>query len=60
MERHVKPGPLEIDPDERALVVNYEIEATVLGQNREVVRQESRSHRRLIRRARPAWPGGWA
>ena len=43
MKRKVKPGRLDVDFDTRSLIVNYEVEATVLGDYGAEMQTERRS-----------------
>lgn len=49
MKRKVKSGAIELSRDESALVVNYEVEATVLGDSGEAMQVERKAHRKTIR-----------
>ena len=49
MKRRVKAGIIEADFDLRALIVHYEVEATVLGDHGEAMQVEKKSHTKRIR-----------
>ena len=49
MKRKVKAGKIEADFEARALVVHYEVEATVLGDHGEAMQVEKKSHTKRIR-----------
>jgi hypothetical protein len=49
MKRKVKSGAIELDPEDRAIIVNYEVEATVLGDLGEAMQVERKSHQKKIR-----------
>ena len=38
LKRKVKAGSLDVHPTEKALVVNYELEATILGKSSRVTK----------------------
>ncbi|KAK3530871.1 hypothetical protein QTP70_003623 [Hemibagrus guttatus] len=47
--RKVKPGSIDVHPTEKALVVHYEVEACVLGENGDSVHQERKECQKIIR-----------
>lgn len=49
MKRRVKAGIIEADFELRALIVHYEVEATVLGDRGEAMQVEKKSHTKRIR-----------
>jgi hypothetical protein len=49
MKRKVKSGAIELDPEDRAIIVNYEVEATVLGDLGEAMQVERKAHQKKIR-----------
>ena len=49
MKRKIKSGQIEADFEERALVVHYEVEATVLGDFGQAMQTERKSHAKRIR-----------
>ena len=49
MKRKVKSGSIELDPNEKAIIVNYEVEATVLGDMGEAMQVERKAHQKKIR-----------
>ena len=49
MKRKVKAGKLDVDFEDRALIVNYEVEATVLGDFGAEMQSEKKSHAKRIR-----------
>ena len=49
LKRKVRPGRIELDYDSCALIVNYEVEATVLGDDGEKLETETKAHRKSIK-----------
>lgn len=49
MKRKVKSGAIELDANEKAIIVNYEVEATVLGDLGEAMQVERKAHQKKIR-----------
>eukprot|EP00936_MAST-01D_sp_MAST-1D-sp1_P002945 g2945.t1 len=49
MKRKVKSGLIELHNSESAIVVNYEVEATVLGDHGEAMQVERKQHQKLIK-----------
>ncbi|XP_053543194.1 kinesin-associated protein 3b isoform X1 [Ictalurus punctatus] len=48
-KRKVKPGNIDVHPTEKALVVHYEVEACVLGENGDSVLEERKECQKIIR-----------
>ena len=48
-KRKVKGGKLDVDFEDRALIINYEVEATVLGDFGAEMQTEKKSHAKRIR-----------
>jgi hypothetical protein len=46
MRKKVKTGEIEVDMDAKAIVVHYEVEATVLGQNGEPMLCEKKNNQK--------------
>lgn len=49
LKRKVKAGALDVHPTEKALVVNYEVEATILGQLGDPMLGDSKECQKIIR-----------
>eukprot|EP00937_MAST-01D_sp_MAST-1D-sp2_P004546 g4546.t1 len=49
MKRKVKSGLIELSPKDSAIVVNYEVEATVLCDQGEAMQVERKQHQKLIK-----------
>ncbi|MCI4386165.1 hypothetical protein PGIGA_G00059200 [Pangasianodon gigas] len=49
LKRKVKPGNIDVHPTEKALVVHYEVEACVLGENGDSVHEERKECQKIIR-----------
>ncbi|XP_053503258.1 kinesin-associated protein 3b isoform X2 [Ictalurus furcatus] len=49
LKRKVKPGNIDVHPTEKALVVHYEVEACVLGENGDSVLEERKECQKIIR-----------
>ncbi|TSK49630.1 Kinesin-associated protein 3 [Bagarius yarrelli] len=49
LKRKVKPGNIDVHPTEKALVVHYEVEASILGENGDSVREERKECQKVIR-----------
>ncbi|XP_076359971.1 kinesin associated protein 3 isoform X2 [Tachypleus tridentatus] len=49
VQRRVRPGPLDVHPTEKALVVNYELEATVVGELGDTMLEETKECQKIIR-----------
>ena len=49
MKRKVKGGDLTIDYDKRALVVRYEVEASVLGKYGDSMQKQHKKHKKTIK-----------
>lgn len=45
--RKVKPGNIDVHPTEKALVVHYEVEASVLGENGDAVHEERKECQKM-------------
>lgn len=46
MRKKVKTGEMEVDLEAKAIIVNYEVEATVLGQNGESMLTEKKNNQK--------------
>ena len=49
LKRKVKAGSLDVHPTEKALVVNYELEATILGELGDPMLGEKKECQKIIR-----------
>ena len=49
LKRKVKAGTLDVHPHEKALVVNYELEATILGELGDPMLGERKECQKIIR-----------
>ena len=49
LKRKVKAGSLDVHPTEKALVVNYELEATILGEMGDPMLGERKECQKVIR-----------
>ncbi|XP_062872620.1 kinesin-associated protein 3b [Trichomycterus rosablanca] len=49
LKRKVKPGNVDVHPTEKALVVHYEVEACILGENGDSVHEERKDCQKIIR-----------
>ncbi|KAM9469369.1 kinesin-associated protein 3-like isoform 1-T1 [Clarias gariepinus] len=49
LKRKVKPGNIDVHPTDKALVVHYEVEACVLGENGGSVHEERKECQKVIR-----------
>ena len=49
LKRKVRPGKIDVDYDLVALIVHYEVEATVLGDDGEKLETETKSHQKTIK-----------
>ena len=49
LKRKVKAGSLDVHPTEKALVVNYELEATILGELGDPMLGERKECQKIIR-----------
>eukprot|EP00002_Diphylleia_rotans_P030578 TRINITY_DN6297_c0_g1_i1.p1 TRINITY_DN6297_c0_g1~~TRINITY_DN6297_c0_g1_i1.p1 ORF type:complete len:735 (+),score=171.51 TRINITY_DN6297_c0_g1_i1:274-2478(+) len=48
MKRKVRAGELEVHPTEPVIIVNYEVEATVIGENGETMHVEKKQNKKII------------
>ena len=49
MKRKVKAGEIDVDVDQRSLMVHYVVEATVLGENGQAMQVEKKQHVKRIK-----------
>ncbi|XP_036421219.1 kinesin-associated protein 3b [Colossoma macropomum] len=49
LKRKVKPGNIDVHPTEKALVVHYEVEASILGERGDAVHEERKECQKIIR-----------
>ncbi|XP_066518072.1 kinesin-associated protein 3b isoform X2 [Hoplias malabaricus] len=49
LKRKVKPGNIDVHPTEKALVIHYEVEASVLGERGDTVHEERKDCQKIIR-----------
>ncbi|XP_022528562.2 kinesin-associated protein 3b isoform X1 [Astyanax mexicanus] len=49
LKRKVKPGNIDVHPTEKAIVVHYEVEASILGEKGAAVHEERKECQKIIR-----------